>query len=148
MAQITIASVSIPNWQGANNGIALFIYVNSAFTSAGGTLYPATVERNLPYSGRVSSGTFYLSYPCTTAVSSPPSGTGEELTIPAITLDSSSDSPDNPGATYSAVLWDTANGCPVQQFGTTARWSLDPSYGSPVSTSTTWAEIFSTETSS
>ena len=129
---ITISSVTIPNWQGTSDSVSLLIYINGAFTAETGTLYPLTVSTGLPYGGHQSVGTFYQSFPCTVS-----SGT---LTIPSITIDSTTDSPDNPAATYSAVLWDTTVGIPIQMFGTLAAWSLNSS-----PTSTTWAAIFTAE---
>jgi hypothetical protein len=37
---ITIASVTIPGWQGNSTGVQLRIYTNASFTAASGTLYP------------------------------------------------------------------------------------------------------------
>lgn len=125
MAQITIASATIPGWQGNTQGIVLRIYANSSFTAESGTIYPASVRTNSP-----ALGTFYQSYACTVADGA--------LTIPAITIDSTTDSPDNPDATYSAVIWDTTSGQQVQNFGTLATWQLQPS-----PTATTWSAIFS-----
>ena len=126
MPLITIASVAVPNWQGNTSAIALRIFTNEPFTAQSGTIYPATVHANLKAAGL---GTFFGSFSC--SVSS------TILTIPAITLDSTADSPDNSGATYSAVLWDGASGQPIQPFGSATSFSLPPS---PVST--TWAAIF------
>lgn len=124
MALVTIASATIPGWQGNTSGIVLRIYTNASFTAESGTLYPQSVRTN-----SASLGTFFQSYGCTVA--------NGALTIPQIEIDSTADSPDNPDATYSAVLWDTTSGQPVQNFGTLASWQLTPS-----PTSTTWATIF------
>jgi hypothetical protein len=132
MATKNIAPVTLPNWQGVSDSISLFIYIHTAFASAGGSLYPATVEHNLPYNGICTSGTFYIAAPCTVS--------GSSLTIPAISLDSTTDSPDNPNALLSAVLWDTAAGQPIEHLGTFTRFSLPAE-----PTSTTWAQIFATE---
>jgi hypothetical protein len=127
MASITIASVTVPNWQGNTAGIVLRIYFNEAFTAASGTIYPKTVYSNA--AGVASLGTFYQTNACTV--------TGTSLEIPAITLDSTTDSPDNPGASYSAVLWDSTTGKPIQPFGTFRSFVLDPTH-----TSATWSAIF------
>ena len=127
MPLITIASVTIPGWQGNTAGVSLRIYANAPFTAESGTIYPQSVMTN-----PISLGTFFQSYACTVA-----SGA---LTIPAVELDSTVDSPDNPDATYSAVLWDGASGQPIQQFGTRSQFTLSPS-----PTSTTWAAIFTAE---
>jgi hypothetical protein len=124
MALITIASVTIPGWQGNSSGVDLRIYTNESFTAATGTLYPQSVRQNL-----ASLGTFFQSSVCTVS--------GGSLTVPAITIDSTTDSPDNPDATYSAVLWDTTTNLPLQNFGTFASFAL-----APTPTSTTWAAIF------
>lgn len=133
MALVTIQSATIPNWQGASDTVALFILVNASFTAATGTIYPATHRDHLPYGGRQSIGAFYLSAACTVS--------GNNLTIPAIELDSTEDSPDNPSATFSAVLWDTSVGQPIQPFGTFPAFALAPS-----PTPTSWAVIFEAET--
>lgn len=134
MAQITITTTTINIWQGVGDSIALFVLVNAPFTSSDGGMYPATVERHLPYAGRPASGTCYFSVACEVG------GGGSTLTIPAITLPSTTDSPDNPATSYSALLWDTAAGAPLQQFGTFSRWTLQPSYDG--STNITWADVF------
>jgi hypothetical protein len=126
MPSIAIAAVTIPNWSGNTSGISLRVYNNQNFLAQSGTLYPATVQNNLKAAGL---GTFFQSFACTVA-----SGA---LTIPALALDSTADSPDNPAATYSAVFWDGASGQPIQPFGSAAAFSL-----SPAPTSTTWAAIF------
>ena len=127
MALVTIASVTIPGWQGNTSGIVLRVYTNSDFTAQTGTPYPCSIKANL-----ASLGTFYQSHACTVS--------GGSLTIPAVTIDSTTDSPDNPDATYSAVLWDTTTGVQIQTFGTFARFQLIPS-----PTSTTWAAIFAAQ---
>jgi hypothetical protein len=72
-------------------------------------------------------GDFYIQSACTVS--------GNTLTIPAISLDSTTDSPDNPSARYSAFLVDTSTGDTIQAFG--SSFSL-----SPDSASTTWPAIF------
>ena len=132
MASITIASVGIPGWQGNTSGISLRVYTVSDFTAESGTIYPRTVISNLKIAGL---GSFFQSFACTVA-----SGT---LTIPAITLDSTTDSPDNPAASYSCMFWDSASGKPIQSFGTLPTFTLPAS-----PTSTTWAAIYASEASS
>jgi hypothetical protein len=130
MATITIASVTIPGWQGNTSGVQLRIYTNSSFTAESGTLYP---QSNIYLSQTI--GTFYQSYACSVSSGS--------LVIPAVTIDSTTDSPDNPAATYSAVLWDSQSGKQIQPLGTFGQFSLTPS-----PTSTTWAAIFTAEADS
>lgn len=127
MPQITIASATIPGWQGNTSGVQLRIYANQSFTASSGTLYPQS-NANAP----ASLGTFFQVYPCTVS--------GGGLVIPAVTLDSTTDSPDNPDATFSAVLFDTQSGKQIQPFGTFPSFPLNPT-----PTSTTWAAIFSAE---
>jgi hypothetical protein len=129
MALITIASVVIPGWQGNTTGIQLRIYTNADFTASTGTLYPKTIVPNIKTAGL---GSFYQANPCTVS--------GTTLTLPAVTLDSTTDSPDNPNGTYSAVLFDSISGKQIQDFGTFSAFSL-----SPTPTSTTWAAIFAAE---
>jgi hypothetical protein len=127
MASISIASVTISGWQGNTSGVQLLIYTNQSFTSASGNIYPQSI-RCAP----ASLGTFYQTYTCTVSSGS--------LVIPAVTLDSTTDSPDNPDATFSAVLFDSTSGKQIQTFGTFSSFSLDPSPAS-----TTWAAIFTSE---
>jgi hypothetical protein len=130
MASITIASVTIPGWQGNSSGVQLRIYTNQSFTAASGTIYPKSVTL-----APSSLGTFFQSYTCSVSAGS--------LIIPAVTLDSTVDSPDNPNASYSAVLFDSQSGKQIQSFGTFAAFSLNPS-----PTSTTWAAIFTADADS
>ena len=125
MPLITIASVTVPNWQGSASGVSLRVYANQSFTAQSGNIVPKSVLSNL-----ASLGTFFDSTACTVSAGS--------LTIPAVTLESTVDSPDEPGATYSAVLWDGASGQPIQTFGTQGSF---PVQSTP--TNTTWAAIFS-----
>jgi hypothetical protein len=131
MPLITIAAVTLPDWQGNATGISLLIYTNSEFTAQSGTIHAKSVRSNL-----ASLGTFFKSVPCTV------DGTGD-LVIPQLQLDSTVDSPDNPGATYSAVIFDATSGKPVQPFGTKECFEVpaDPA-------DTTWATIFTGEANS
>lgn len=128
MALITIATVTVPNWQGNTSGIVLRIYVNQSFTAATGTIYMQTVNANAS-SGL---GTFFQANDCTVS--------GTELEIPAITLDSTTDGLDNQSSSYSAVLWDSTSGKMIQPFGTYSKFTL-----SATPTSITWAQIFTGE---
>jgi hypothetical protein len=130
MANLVIAAVSIAGWQGNSSGVSLRIYANDSFTDSGGGIHPQTVVSNL---GTASLGTFFQSVKCTV--------NGSALSIPSITLASTSDSPDNPDATYSAVLWDDASGKQIQQFGTFKSFAVRPGLN-PL----TWAAIFSAAT--
>src|ERR1017187_6132181 len=125
MALITIASVTISGWQGNSTGVVLRVYTNASFTAATGTLYPKS-NTLAPQS----IGTFFQSYGCTVS-----SGC---LVIPAVIIDSTTDSVDNPDATFSAVLWDSESGQQIQPFF--SQFALNPS-----PTSTTWAAIFASE---
>jgi len=129
MAVISIASLTVPDWQGSASGVTLRIYNNDSFTTPGNTFHPKSV---VPTPNRPTAGTFYKELTCTVS-----SGV---LTIPSFTIDSTTDSTDNPGATYSAALWDSQSGTPIQTFGTFAVFSINPS-----PTSTTWAAIFAAE---
>jgi hypothetical protein len=130
MPLITIATVTIPGWQGNTAGVVLRIYSNADFTAQSGTFYPRSVR-----SAPASLGTFYRSYACVAAAGPPPT-----LQIPQVQIDSTTDSPDNPGATYSAELWDSTSGKTIQRFGTFDRFALGPAQ-----TNTTWAAIFAAE---
>ena len=127
MAEVTIASETVPNWQGNTTGVTLRIYCNSDFTASDGTFVPKSIRSN--WAGL---GTFYESGACTVSSGS--------LVIPAVTLESTTDSLDNPTTTYSAVLWDSISGLPIQNFGTYACWSL-----ASTPTSTTWGAVFVAE---
>lgn len=131
MPLITIAAVTLPDWQGNEAGIELLIYANSEFTAQSGTIHAKSVRSN-----SASLGTFFKSVPCTV------DGTGN-LTIPQLQLDSTVDSPDNPGATFSAVLFDTASGQMIQAFGTRECFGIP---ADPINT--TWATIFTAEANS
>ena len=127
MSQVTIASATIPNWQGNTLGVVLRIYNNASFSAQSGTIYPQSMLTN-----PAGLGTFFQAFTCTVS--------GGSLVIPAITLDSTTDSPDNPQATYTAVIYATSSGQPVQTFGTTPTFYLNPA-----PTSTTWQAIYAAE---
>jgi len=124
--QISIASVNVPGWSGATSGISLRIYANQYFTAWDGT----PIEQTVPKNASSGLGSFFKSYACTV------DGSGN-ITIPAVTLPSTVDSPDNPSATYTALFWDATLNQNVQIFGTFASWPL---LASP--SATTWAAIF------
>jgi len=124
MASITISNIAIPNWQGNTQGVQLRVFTNGSFTASNGNVNPATFQSN-----PASLGTFFRTYTCSVS--------GSTLTVPTVTLDSTTDSIDNPSASYSAVLFDTNSGKPIQPFGTYTSFSLSPS-----PTSTTWGNIF------
>ncbi|HEY2467981.1 MAG TPA: hypothetical protein VGI45_09065 [Terracidiphilus sp.] len=124
MASITISNISLSSWQGNTFGVQLRIYTNGNFTANGGNLHQATIQSN-----PASLSTFFDVYNCTYSSGS--------LFVPAVTLDSTTDSPDNPSASYSAVLFDTNSGKQIQQFGTYNSFQLSPS-----PTTTTWGNIF------
>jgi hypothetical protein len=126
MSLITIAAATIPNWQGNTTGVSLRIYANEAFTATSGNMYGLGVQKN-----PASLGTFFLSVACTVS--------GGALVVPAVEIDSTTDSPDNSAATYSAVLWDGASGRAVQSFGTFAQFAVPPT------TPTTWQALFAAE---
>jgi hypothetical protein len=123
MASIQIQSANISGWQGNSVGVQLRIYTNSSFTATSGNLYPQTVPNP------ASLGSFYQVYSCTVS--------GSTLTLPAVNLDSTTDSIDNPSATFSAVLWDSVSGKQIQQFGTESTFALAPS-----PTTTSWGNVF------
>jgi hypothetical protein len=121
MAFITISSTNISGWQGNSSNVQLRIYTNAGFTSISGNSYPATVTTN-----PASLGTFYQTYNCT--------ANGTVLTVPAVSLDSTTDSVNNPSATFSAVFFDLGSGKEIQAFGEFVLY--------PTPTSTTWGNIF------
>lgn len=130
MASLNIATISIAGWQGNASGVSLRIYANSDFTDAAGGFHPRTVPANL---ATPSVGAFFQSIECTFS--------NGALVIPAVTLESTTDSPDNPDATYSAVLWDDASGKQIQKFGTFGSFAVPPALAS-----LTWAAIFTAAT--
>ena len=126
MAQVTISPVTLSGWSGLSTGVALYVFCNDAFTGSDGTLVPKTVRDNV----KNGLGTFYQSFACTV--------NNGQLAVPAVQLESTTDSPDNPDASYSAVLWDSTTGMAIQSFGTRQSFAL-----SPTPTTITWAAIFS-----
>ena len=126
MANITISSATVAGWQGNSSGVKLRVYTNDDFIASDGSIYPKSVVNNPP-----ALGTFFQEYACSVSSGS--------LVIPAVTLDSTTDSTDNPDASYSAVLWDSVSGTKIQQFGTRPSFTLQPT---PVNI--TWSQIFST----
>jgi hypothetical protein len=124
MAVITINSQNLYGWQGNSSNVALQIKCDATFTANSGNIVMATSDNP------ASLGSFYQLYTCTVS--------GTTLTIPAVTLDSTSDSSNNPSATYSAHLYDQSTNQTIQAYGT--------SFGvNPDTTPTTWANIFSAE---
>lgn len=117
---IAIAAITLSNWQG-NATIALRISNDQTFVSSAGNIWLKTLGNP------AGKGDFYQQFACTL--------TGNNLAIPAISLDSTTDSPDNPAAKYKAFLVDTSTGDVVQSFG--PAFSL-----TPADASTTWAAIF------
>jgi hypothetical protein len=117
---ISISSVALSDWQGGST-VALRIKIGATFTSLAGNIWLKTMD------SPAGQGDFYIQSACTVS--------GNTLTIPAISLDSTTDSPDNPSARYSAFLVDTSTGDTIQAFG--SSFSL-----SPDSASTTWPAIF------
>lgn len=129
MASVTIASITIPNWQGNLSGVQLHIFAMKSFTASSGTFYPKGNPLAIaPVGG------FFQSYNCTYSAGS--------LVIPAVTLDSTVDSTDAPDATYCAILFDSQSGRNIQPFGA-QPFALNTS-----PTSTTWAVIFAAEADS
>lgn len=117
---ISISSVVLSDWQGGST-VALRIKIGATFTSLAGNIWLKTMD------SPAGQGDFYIQSACTVDKNT--------LTIPAISLDSTTDSPDNPSARYSAFLVDTSTGDTIQAFG--------PSFSlSPDSASTTWPAIF------
>ncbi|WP_420239210.1 hypothetical protein ACOBR2_06405 [Telmatobacter bradus] len=117
---ISIASITLSNWQG-DSTIALRIDVDQTFTSEAGNIWLKTLGNP------AGKGDFYQQFACTVS--------GNNLTLPEISLDSTTDSPDNPAARYRAVLVDTSTGDVLQRFG--PAFSLAPG-----DASTTWPAIF------
>lgn len=125
MPAITVASVTIPNWQGNSSNVALHVYSIADFTAQDGTLVPKSIRAHVSNG----LGTFLVSVACSVS--------GGALTIPSLTLESTTDSGDNPAAMYCAELWDNASNQAIQAFGTVTRFPI-----TPTPSSTTWAQIF------
>jgi len=122
MALITIASVSIPNWD-LSNDVALRIYALQPFIAADG----AIISAGLPSEDSTQSGNFFQSVACSLS--------GQTLTIASCTLESTTDSLDNPSALYGAYFY-TNEG---QRIGAFAEFAAFVLPASP--TSTTWKAI-------
>lgn len=122
MAQVTIASVSIPNWQ-LSSDVQLRIYALQSFQAADATLVAAGV----PSEDSAQNDNFYQAVACTL--------TGTTLTIASCTLESTTDSLDNPSAQYGAFFF-TTEGVKLGAFGEFAAFALPAA-----PTSTTWGAI-------
>ena len=122
MASITIASVTIPNWQ-LSSDVQLRIYALQNFTAADSTIEAAGVPSQDP----TQSGNFFQAVSCSLA--------GSSLTIASCTLESTTDSLDNPAAQYGAFFY-TTEGVYIGAFGQFAAFSLPAA-----PTSTTWEAI-------
>jgi hypothetical protein len=122
MASITIASVALPNWQ-RDSDVQLRVYARSSFIASDGTL----VVQGCPDFDEAIAGNWFVSAVCTLS--------GSTLTIPSITLISTTDSQDNPAAELSAYFY-TNEGEQIGPFGAFAQFRLPAS-----PTSTTWKNI-------
>lgn len=122
MASITIASVTVPNWE-LTSDVQLRLYALESFVAADGTLVAAGV----PSEDCSQNNNFFQAVNCTLS--------GTTLTIAACTLESTSDSMDNPEARYGAFFF-TTEGQLIGAFGEFASFALPAS-----PTSTTWGAI-------
>ena len=122
MASISIASVSIPNWQ-RDSDVQLRVYPLASFEAADG----AIVAQGTPSQDQTVAGNFYTAAACTLS--------GTTLSIASLTLESTTDSLDNPAATYGAFFY-TAEGEQICPFGNFSNFVLPAA-----PTSTTWAAI-------
>ena len=122
MATITIAAVSVPNWE-LGSDVQLRIYALESFVSADGDLNPAGV----PSEDSSQNDNFYQAVACTLS--------GTTLSIAGCTLESTTDSLDNPAAKYGAYFF-TAEGQNLGAFAEFAAFALPAA-----PTSTTWAAI-------
>jgi len=122
MASITIAPISIPNWQ-LGSDVQLRIYPLQSFVAADNTILAA----GIPSEDVSQSGNFFQLVACTLS--------GTTLAIASCTLESTTDSLDNPSATYGAVFY-TTEGQRIAAFGEFASFAL-PS----APAATTWQAI-------
>jgi hypothetical protein len=122
---VTIAATSVPNWQ-RDSDVVLRIYALTSFIAADGTI---VVGGNTSQDASLNDN-WFANYTCTVS-----SG---NLSIPAVTLPSTTDSLDVPSAVWSAAFF-TVEGEFIAPFGQFARFPLTPS-----PSSTTWAAIAAT----
>jgi hypothetical protein len=122
MASITIAAVTIQNWQ-LSNDVQLRIYPLQSFTAADSSLVAAGV----PSEDAAVNSNFFASVACTLS--------GTALTISSCTLESTTDSVDNPSAQYGAFFF-TTEGQRIGAFGEFSAFALPAT-----PPSTTWAAI-------
>ena len=122
MASISIASVSIPNWD-LSSDVSLRIYPLQSFIAADGSI----VAAGTPSEDSSQNNNFFQSVACTLS--------GSTLAIAACTLESTTDSLDNPAAQYGAFFF-TNEGQKIAAFAEFAAFSLPAA-----PTSTTWKDI-------
>jgi hypothetical protein len=122
MASISIASVSINNWE-LGPDVQLRIYALQSFVSADGNLNPA----GIPSEDSSQNDNFYQAVACTLA--------GTTLTIAACTLESTTDSLDDPSAQYGAFFFTTEG----QNLGAFAQFAAFSLPAAPANT--TWEAI-------
>jgi hypothetical protein len=122
MASISIASISIPNWN-ISSDVALRIYALQSFIAADGSMIAA----GIPSEDSSQNDNFFESVPCTL--------TGTTLAIAVCLLESTTDSQDNPSAQYGAYFFTTEG----QRLGIFAEFAAFSLPASPVST--TWNAI-------
>jgi hypothetical protein len=122
MASISIASVTIPNWE-IGSDVVLRIYALQPFVAADNTIVAAGV----PSEDSSAAANFFQAVNCTLA--------GTSLTISACALASTTDSLDNASAQYGAFFY-TSGGQRIGAFAEFGAFCL-PS----LPTNTTWAAI-------
>lgn len=121
MPLITIASVTIPNWQ-RDSDVELRLFADASFSAQSGDL----IVQGDPSENAEKSDNFFVRAACTLS--------GTSLTIASVQLDSTLDS-DVPSCHWQAWFF-TPDGVRIGAFGEFQRFVLPAS-----PTSTTWAAI-------
>ncbi len=135
MSTITIAGISIGDWhltQTAGTGVVqLRIYATQSFLTSAGTIVPG---------GSPTGGALYQTIPCD--VAGPDANGNYTLTIPSITIDSTTDSPDPVSTSARYVTWFFAGKrllAPAVLGGPTGSFRILPVYSTIPAT---WADIW------
>lgn len=135
MSQITIAGITIPAWhltQTAGTGVVqLRIYATQSFLTSDGTIVPG---------GSPTGGALYQQIPCD--VAGPDADGNYALTIPSITIDSTTDSPDPVSTSARYVTWFFVGKrllAPAVLGGPTGSFRILPVYSTIPAT---WADIW------
>jgi hypothetical protein len=113
---VTVSSLAVTGWRFPMTAVKVRVYPNNTFL---------TSEGELIQKGEVGRSAWYREYNCTV--------TGSQITLPAMTLDSTDDS-DVPAASYSAIFFD-AKGNRIDNYY--ANFRVPSTYGSSI----TWQQI-------